>query len=51
MRELNSNEAFQDFESVRTKILQRNLFIEIILQYQKFSKILMKKIKIHLISF
>ena len=51
-RELNSYEAFQDFESGKNpQDVAEDLFLEIVLLFQKFSRILMRKIKIHSISF
>jgi len=51
-RELNSYEAFQDFDSGKNpRDVAETLFLEIVLLFQKFSRILMKKIKIHSISF
>ena len=51
-RELNSYEAFQDFESGKNpRDVAEDLFLEIVLLLEKFSIILMKKIKIHSISF
>ena len=47
-RELNSYEAFKDFESGKNpRHVAEDLFLEIVLLFLKFSKILMKKIKIH----
>jgi len=51
-RELNSYEAFQDFDMGKNpRDVAEDFISRIVSLFQKFSRILMKKIKIHSISF